>query len=122
MITPRPTCGSRQAAALVGLPYPTTFNRVRRQREHIVMEDGSLVLSSTLGAAADKFRRTRTLVVPEWGGVRNSGTEWTYDEQLCATWRLRTCGLAVNERATALSDNESRDGSAASQKTRTSTP
>lgn len=121
MITPRPTCGSRQAAALVGLPYPTTFNRVRRQREHIVMEDGSLVLSSTLGAAADKFRRTRTLVVPEWGGVRNPGTEWTYDEQVCSTWRLRTCGLAEMERTMTASDNERRHGSPAPEETRTST-
>lgn len=122
MIAPRPTCGSRLAAALVGLPYPTTFNRVRRQREHIVMEDGALVLSSTLGAAADQFHRTRPLVVPEWGGIRYPGTEWTYDEQLCASWRLRTCGLPENERAMTVSDNESRPGSPSHEKTRKGAP
>jgi hypothetical protein len=98
MIEPHPSCGSRRAAELVGLPYPTTFNRVRKHLEQVVMEDGTLVLCSSLGAAADQFRRTRRLVVPEWGGVRNSGTEWTYDEQLCATWRLRTCGLTAGEK------------------------
>lgn len=97
MITPRATCGSRRAATLVGLPYPTTFNRVRKLREHLVMEDGTLVLCSSLGAAAESLRRTRTLVVPEWGGVREPGTEWTYDEQFCATWRLRTCGLIAEK-------------------------
>jgi hypothetical protein len=93
MLTPRTTCGSRRAAILVGLPYPTTFNRVRKQRENAVMPDGTLVPCTTLGSAADQFRRTHTLVVPEWGGIRDPGTEWTYDEDLCATWRFRTCGL-----------------------------
>lgn len=117
-LQPARTCGPRRAAELTGLGYPGQFNTARRRLERVAISDGVTVAYpdfsdgysplAVWGGAYDSsvhrdlsgqnaeglYRRTYTLLVPEWGGVRIPGTEWTYDEDLCAGWRRRLCGHA----------------------------
>lgn len=114
--SPPTTCGARRAASLVGFAYPGQFNAARKSLERVVARDLLIVAYPDFGdgyspvavwgdeydprrhrelsprEAEALFRRTRTLVVPEWGGIRLAGSEWTYDEDLCASWRRRMRG------------------------------
>ena len=78
-----------QAAAVVGLPYPGTFNRVRRRLQAIYdRESGALKpFPPGLTRAGERaFAREHILVVPEWGGVSWFGSDWTYSRQVCESW------------------------------------
>ena len=78
-----------RAAAVVGLPYPGTFNRVRRRLQKIYdRKTGSLnPFPAGLTRAAERTHaREHILVVPEWGGVSWFGSDWTYSRQACESW------------------------------------
>lgn len=110
------TCSARRAAELVGYAYPGKFNNVRKALQKVLTPSGEHVPYPTFHAGFDPIavfgdeydprvhkgldpRRaeamycsSRVLVVPAWGGIKVPGTEWVYDEALCATWRERVLG------------------------------
>ena len=108
----------RAAARLIGFGYPGPFNAARKTLERVLnRENGRVEPYPDFGAGYDArfafgaeydpqrhkhlsckqaealFRATAILVVPEWGGLRIPGTEWSYDAHLCATFRAR-CSMA----------------------------
>ena len=78
-----------EAAAVLRLPYPGGFNRVRRRLQKIYdratsgLEPGPRGLTRAQERA---FAREHILVVPEWGGVSWFGSDWTYSRQACEAW------------------------------------
>jgi len=78
-----------QAAATVGLPYPGTFNRVRRRLQKIYDRETETLKPFPSGLTRAEERdiaREHILVVPEWGGVSWFGSDWTYSRQACESW------------------------------------
>lgn len=59
--------GGRAAAGILRVPYPGTFNRLRKRLQQM----------SVVGLG-EKIAR-----VPELGGVKYPGTEWTYSRSAC---------------------------------------
>ena len=59
--------GGREAAEILRVPYPGTFNRLRRRLQRI----------SAVGAG-EKIAR-----VPELGGFKYPGCEWIYSRRAC---------------------------------------
>lgn len=59
--------GGRDAAHILGLPYPGSFNRLRRRLQQVsVISPGE-----------------RVPRVPPLGGVKYPGTEWIYSRSAC---------------------------------------
>jgi len=78
-----------EAAVVLRLPYPGTFNRVRRRLQKIYdrATSGLALPPSGLTRAQERaFSREHILVVPEWGGVSWFGSDWTYSRQACEAW------------------------------------
>ncbi len=99
-------CTGREAARIVGYPWPGPFNRARRALERIrvrrsdttVIEpypspDFFQALAGQWGCspteAEQRWRRSQILVVPEWGGVCMPGTDWTYSRSASERWVAR---------------------------------
>ena len=76
------TIAGREAAKLLDLPWPGTFNRVRRRLQIAQMLPGG----------------ERMWRVPTWGGRKLPGADWTYSREACATFAL-SCRASSTERS-----------------------
>jgi len=77
------------AAAVLGLAYPGTFNRIRRRLQRIYDRGTGTLLPFPNGLARRAERELaheHILVVPEWGAVSWFGSDWTYSRQACESW------------------------------------
>lgn len=83
-------CSAGEAAAILGLTYPSTFHRVRRRMQKILAHpDGPLRTYPSDFASADAerdFCRQHVIVVPEWGGVSYFGGRWSFLRSRCTTF------------------------------------
>jgi hypothetical protein len=66
------TISGREAAKLLDLPWPSTFNRVRRRLQIAQMLPGG----------------ERMWKVPSWGGRKLPGADWTYSADACAKFAI----------------------------------
>ncbi len=77
----------RSAAELLDLPYPGTFNRVRRRLQRVYDPDTGELQPYPCGltqAQERAFDRNHVLVVLDWGGVSLYGGDWTYSHSACS--------------------------------------
>jgi hypothetical protein len=79
---PNDTVFGREAAKILDLPWPGTFNRVRRRLQIAQMLPGG----------------ERMWKVPTWGGRKLPGADWTYSREACATF-AHSCRASSTERS-----------------------
>lgn len=82
-------CSGADAAAIVGIPYPNSFNRTRRLMQRVWNPiTGGCEPYPDLPTRADEraFNRTVVLVISEWGGHSYYGSDWTYSRAACIAW------------------------------------
>lgn len=82
-------CKAKRAAHILSLPYPGSFNRLRRKMQKVWNRTEETtepypVLDSAVEREA--FDKQHILVVPEWGGVSHFGGNWIYSVEKCRTW------------------------------------
>lgn len=65
--------GGRSAAEILHVPYPGSFNRLRKRLQQI-----------SVTKVGEKIAR-----VPELGGVKYPGTEWIYSRSACLSFVAR---------------------------------
>lgn len=88
--------GSVEARRLLGLRATSSLNRVRRRLErYLACPDGAQpqlhrVPEFLSQRAYRDFADQHVLVVPEWGGRRVFGGDWSYLASKCAEWRRLT--------------------------------
>jgi len=82
-------CKARQAAEILSLPYPGSFNRRRRALQRVWDRGKQTTKPYPEFDSPEKrraFDRSHILVVPEWGGRSAFGSDWTYSVEKCRAW------------------------------------
>jgi hypothetical protein len=93
----RARISGRELALLLDLEYPGQFNAARYRLQKVLdrkthaLADYPHEMFGTTGvtpreaaqkrAARKEFDASHVLVVPEWGGIKWPGTEWSYDRR-----------------------------------------
>lgn len=75
-------CTAAEAAAIAGLPL-RTFNRLRRRFERWY-DTGTW--TPVPDGATRAWRRERVIVVPEFGGASQFGSDFRYSRAACERW------------------------------------
>lgn len=91
------------AAKLLGISYPTRFNKERERRQAVLMPAAGLMsyppafLKDDLDEEAKcrkaEFDRTHHLIVIDWGGEKPPGGRWRYSHAQCLA--VATQGLVA---------------------------
>lgn len=89
-------CKAKQAAGILSIPYPGSFNRRRRKLQRVwnrTEEATEPYPDLDTPEERDTFDSQHILVVPEWGGVSHFGGDWVYSVEKCRRW---ACGDAFS--------------------------
>lgn len=82
-------CKAKQAAEILSVPYPGSFNRLRRKMQMVwIRTEETTEPYPNLQSAKEReaFNKQHILVVPEWGGVSHFGGNWIYSVEKCRAW------------------------------------
>lgn len=87
--SPNDRCSGVDAAPILGIPYPNSFNRTRRLLQRVWNPATGCCepYPDFLTRAEERaFNRKAVLVIPEWGGHSYHGSDWTYSRSTCERW------------------------------------